>query len=834
LALDDFHLITIPEVLKDFSYFVNYLSPRVHVILISRTEPRLELAKLRLGGNLLRIDLHDLQFRTEEIAQFYHGKGLTFEREELDRIEQYTQGWAAALVAVAMDPEGKQNREWRDLGGQLNRSGQLIDQFLEEELVGKWSEEKRNFLLKTAFLDSLCGPLCDAVTGLRGGGEMLRGLWFQNEFLIALDDENYWYRYHPLFRDFLRKMLARQTDQSLPELYLKAACWHRENGLIDPAIDYYVEARQFDAAVELISSRASLLFTRGEYSRLFAWLDRLPEELIGNYPQIIAVQVRYYTENNLFDEAQKCLARMWKLVYGSSNGQNYAMDSQLKKGVLLVEAYSLICQGNLTGFLAKFKAAAAIDAVQSILSQNYLDLNLSEIYLYRCRACFGIINLFKSDPQGFRQMISEYRKMIPRYPGFAPLIAAEFYYEANRPDEALPYLVKAIDEAIDTGCPGSLVPAMVTIARIKRSQNEITAAFDAIRECEKRLLKINRPHWNYLLNAFKARLDLDFGRTAAVEEWLATSKLQIYQEITRTSEYELLVLARVLMSRRRFGDTAILLQRLLTFAEAEKRLHSLVEILNLLAITAAQVGDIPKALDLLEKSLVIGLREGFCRSFVDEFAPMAALLEQYLLPTKERLEPDDEHREKLIAYAVDLLAVIQNSQFKTAFMAKEQSNVRTSVKCFGSFAIYQDGQPLVCKNSKAREILAYLVHNRGNPVGWEKIVEAVWPDCPYESAHSNFHATMYLLRKFLSSHSLLDILDCSRGNYRICPEKIDCDVDEFGRILAENDHTSSQDPQLIAAARKLYTGGYFEDDGFIWAYAKAAKLEMMVLKLHDN
>jgi LuxR family maltose regulon positive regulatory protein len=87
LALDDFHLITIPKVLEDFSYFVNYLSPRVHVILISRTEPGLELAKLRLGGDLLRIDLHDLQFRTEEIAQFYHGKGLTFEREELDRIE---------------------------------------------------------------------------------------------------------------------------------------------------------------------------------------------------------------------------------------------------------------------------------------------------------------------------------------------------------------------------------------------------------------------------------------------------------------------------------------------------------------------------------------------------------------------------------------------------------------------------------------------------------------------------------------------------------------------------------------------------------------------------
>jgi LuxR family maltose regulon positive regulatory protein len=829
LALDDFHFITMPEVLESLSYIVNYLSANVHIILISRTEPGLELAKLRLTGDLLQITLNDLRFQAEEIAQFYQVKGLAFEREELERIEQYTQGWAAALVAVAMDPEAKLNS---GLSGAFSRGVRLIDQFLKEELVSKWSEAKREFLLKTAFLDSLCGPLCDAVTGLDNCSEMLRQLWLQNEFLIALDNENCWYRYHPLFRNFLRQLLDKQARRSQDELVLKAARWYRENGLIYQAIDYYLDARQFDTAVELIELQGSQLFSRGDYSKLFAWLERLPEGMIDKYPRIISVQARYCTENNLFDAAQKCLDRMWKIVNATSDGQNCTTDLRLnKKGVLLMEAYSLICQGNLAGFQSKFQAAAAIDAEQLILSQNYLDLNQSEIYIYRCRACF--VDFFKLGEQPYWRMIDAYRKMIPQNPGFAPLVAAEFYYETNRMEAALPYLTAAVDEAVKTDCPGALVPAMVTIARIKRAQNDITAAYDTVRECEKRLTKFNRPHWNYLLNAFRVRLDLDAGRTNAAAEWLQVSKFQIYQEITRTGEYELLVVARVLISQERFGDAAILLERLLTFAETEKRLHSKVEILNLMAINTAQ-NNVARALELLERSLAIGLREGYFRSFVDEFAPLAALLEQYLSAMKKPGESTTDRRQPLRVYAADLLRTIRSSPFQTAFLTQERPGVRVAINCLGSFAIYQDGQPLNCKSSKARELLAYLVHNEGKPVGWEKIVEAIWPDYPYENAHVSFHSAIYLLRKFLEKYSLLDILDSSRGSYRIRPEMIECDFYELNRILTELGLGRVADSQLIAAARKLYDGGYFEEEGFGWAYARAAKLERLMTKLENQ
>ncbi|HBE81086.1 MAG TPA: hypothetical protein DDW65_25350 [Firmicutes bacterium] len=164
----------------------------------------------------------------------------------------------------------------------------------------------------------------------------------------------------------------------------------------------------------------------------------------------------------------------------------------------------------------------------------------------------------------------------------------------------------------------------------------------------------------------------------------------------------------------------------------------------------------------------------------------------------------------------------------------ERHSPRITVKCFGSFAIYRDGCPLNCKNAKAREILAYLVHRQGEAVGWEKIVEAVWPDCQYERAHVSFHSAMYRLRKFLSEHSLLDILDCGRDSYRIYPGKIDCDMYEFSRILGKIENAPSADAQLCETVKRLYCGGYFEEDGFDWAYAKAAKLEISYLEFCDQ
>lgn len=314
LVLDDFHCITEPGILENFSYFISLLPARVHVILISRTEPDLKLAKLGVKGDLFRIGLNDLRFQTEEIARFYQVRGLLFEKEDLDRVEEYTEGWVAALVAATMLADEKPGRNQGQLTASFGPSDLLIDKYLQEEVFNKWPWDKQAFLLKTSILERLYGPLCDAVADSTNGSGKLHELWARNEFVISLDNENQWYRYHPLFRNFLRKYLSEKDPLSIPSLHDKAAHWYRENGLPNPGIDHYLQAGRYDEAARLISSQAGYLIPKGEYNMLLSWLERLPERFVRNSREIVCVMVSYFAEINSFEQAEQWLDRLHEIV----------------------------------------------------------------------------------------------------------------------------------------------------------------------------------------------------------------------------------------------------------------------------------------------------------------------------------------------------------------------------------------------------------------------------------------------------------------------------------------------------------------------------------------
>jgi LuxR family maltose regulon positive regulatory protein len=213
-------------------------------------------------------------------------------------------------------------------------------------------------------------------------------------------------------------------------------------------------------------------------------------------------------------------------------------------------------------------------------------------------------------------------------PGFIPLAGGEYFYEKNRLEEALPLFLGALEAARLANYPGVLVPAMAGISRLKRSQADQAGALSVLEECESRLKSAGKPHWNDLVCALKTRWFIETGDMDRAEKWLSTNKLQIFSEINRVREFELIVLARVLWAKKNISDAEILLMRLLSFAEAEGRAHSKVEVLNLLAMITCQRGNPRLSAEYLEKSLRIGLAEGYLRSYIDEQAPMLIALRQ--------------------------------------------------------------------------------------------------------------------------------------------------------------------------------------------------------------
>jgi LuxR family maltose regulon positive regulatory protein len=232
-------------------------------------------------------------------------------------------------------------------------------------------------------------------------------------------------------------------------------------------------------------------------------------------------------------------------------------------------------------------------------------------------------------------MTESYRMMITKNPGYAPLIIGEYLYESNRFEESLPHLMKALDEARSTRCPGALVPAMVDLARIKRAQGDMPGAFEVLEECETEIRRFGQAHWIYLIQAFRCRLYMDAGDTDGVEEWFAGCRLNSITQVNRIREFELMVYARVLLARGRLHDARPLLQRLLVFTEEKARLHSRVEVLNLLALLDFENNKLSGAVNYLESSLETGMKEGYVRSFIDEFTPLARLLRYYITSRKK-------------------------------------------------------------------------------------------------------------------------------------------------------------------------------------------------------
>ncbi len=646
--IDDVHLIANPLVLRGLSFLIKYLPPRMHLILISRTKPALELDKLEIKLQVLRLEVKDLRFQKEEISRFYELRGLQLETGEVQEVENYTEGWAAALVTMAMSME--KDTVSKDMIAGIARCRHGIYQYLEHEVIDAWSFEKKEFALKTSVLDTLCGPLCDAVTGNSSGEQMLQDFNKRSEFLIPLDDEKYMYRFHPLLKNFLYELLQKSDPDGLLELHARAAAWYQEQGLTSQAIEHYLSGQMYDHALTLIEPQLPDLAGINDYDTAISWIDRLPESYRENSLDICGLYSDYYASLNCFDLSQKWIDRI-KVLAVKINDPLRKMYAKVLFS--LASANLLMREGKLEELFSIMKDVGE-NEYSYYKTLEYFDFNASDIYFYRC-PIYKTAFLFGERYDEFSEIARKLRKVITKHQGYAPLAAGEYLYENNRLDEAIPYLLKALEEARSANCPGALVPVMVDLARIKRARGDLPGALTVLEECEELLRGINKTHWNYLVNAFRTCLYLDTGNTNMVNKWIDSSKLSIYSEINRIREFELIVYARVLAARNRTDDAELLLTRLLSFAEAEARPHSRVEILNLLAMLAYKRGELSSAVSYMEKSLTTGIEEGFARSYLDEFEPIINVLKQ----TASQLRKEGDSNTSLIAYAKDLIGQMQ-------------------------------------------------------------------------------------------------------------------------------------------------------------------------------
>ncbi|MBX2865087.1 MAG: helix-turn-helix transcriptional regulator, partial [Leptolyngbyaceae cyanobacterium MAG.088] len=288
LILDDYHRIDTQAIHSGIGFFLTHLPPQLHLIIASRADPPLSLARLRSCGDLTELRVTDLRFTSDEAATFLNQvMGLEILAAEVSALEQRTEGWIAGLQLAALSLQGREDVS--DFVAAFSGDDRYIVDYLLEEVLQRQPEYVRHFLLRTAILDRLSGSLCDAVTGQNDGQSMLETLERGNLFIIPLDNKRQWYRYHHLFADVLLAHALKECPEQMPALHGQASKWYEQNELFSDAIRHALAAKDFDHAVGLIEQVWPAMRNRQQERTVLGWIKALPDSLIRIRPVLSVV-----------------------------------------------------------------------------------------------------------------------------------------------------------------------------------------------------------------------------------------------------------------------------------------------------------------------------------------------------------------------------------------------------------------------------------------------------------------------------------------------------------------------------------------------------------------
>ncbi len=350
LVLDDYHCIDNFKIHQAVEFFIYHLPPNFKVVISSRVEPPLSLARLRASEKVMDIQMIDLQFYFDETNTYLNQvMGLGLATEDVRQLSNLTWGWIAGLQFAAVSIRGQQDIESLLTG--IQSGNRYILDYLFEEVFNRQDDQTKNFLLRTSILDKFNASLCDVVCGYTNSKNILDTIYRANLFISVLDESEEWYRYHPLFSSLLQHELSTRNPEIIPELHQRASAWYGEYGLVEQAINHSLVIGDHDSIENLLQDHF-FMFTNlllwGDHLLLRRWLEKLPNDVIENNPSFIILTLWRYLFQCQFDELNSLLLTIQKILDNQNLGiyrvDNLSMEIHLK----IIQACSLMLQGEYT------------------------------------------------------------------------------------------------------------------------------------------------------------------------------------------------------------------------------------------------------------------------------------------------------------------------------------------------------------------------------------------------------------------------------------------------------------------------------------------------------
>jgi ATP/maltotriose-dependent transcriptional regulator MalT len=356
LVLDDYHVITAESIHRGMTFLLEHLPPQLHLVLATRADPPLPVARLRAQGQLCEVRTAELRFGAAEANTFLQTvMGLDLEVSAIAILERRTEGWIAGLQLAALSLQGR-----ADVSGFLTTftgSHRYVLDYLSEEVLARQPEPVQQFLLHTSVLERLSGPLCDAVTEQEGSQAMLEALERANLFVVPLDDERRWYRYHHLFADVLRSHLQQADPTLLPILHQRASAWYEQHQFHAEAVQHALSAPDVELAARLIEPIALHIAYQGQISTVLGWLNALPEALARTRPFLRIYHASLLLFTNQLEESE---ARLQEVEEGIQTGVSASQVQVLMGWVLALRGSIALFSGDIPQAVSLERQALAL------------------------------------------------------------------------------------------------------------------------------------------------------------------------------------------------------------------------------------------------------------------------------------------------------------------------------------------------------------------------------------------------------------------------------------------------------------------------------------------
>lgn len=624
LVLDDYHLIQDTLVWESLAYFIKYKPLSFHVIILTRQEQDGRLEGLYTQGQALRLGRRELVFNADEIKEFYEQRDVHLKSEELSLLEARTEGWVAGLVLASLLIE--EGADVLEAVGQLSGGSRHLDRYFRYEVFDRWPGDVKEFLVRTSILERLSGPLCRAVTGRADSAELLQRLAASNSFIIPLDHQNEWFRYHHLFAEFLKTRLEQEDPFIIKSLYGLSGGWFEEHGLPREAIEALIKAEDFEKAGAIFGDYFAVFANNAEFPAMAKWLASFPEAYIENnvrmcsgYAWVLAMQGHMEAADDWNKRAVACFRRI------SGQLEDVKERNYLQAQVCIAWADNAIRHLDAAAAARCYSEASQLNFDDHILSG---ELNSGQPGMLK--TVYGFYGRLNDLDRAVFPFVQHFPRIIGKASAYSKVILLETLYERNQLRNSYETLALALEEAFALGNPGAIVPCFITLAKIRRAKGDLEGALNTVAEGKKKLQGRGRTFWEYLFDLFTARLHLDRHDLQSAGEWLDLRRVSVYDDLSSLREFEHLVFARYLTLSSRHDEAILLLNRLHSLAEKEKRLGSRIEILCLMAVVCSLQENADRAVMIFNQALQLGMEHGYVRTFIDELDSAAGMLAIYL------------------------------------------------------------------------------------------------------------------------------------------------------------------------------------------------------------